>query len=563
MKYPNIIILPFIILLFYSFGFSENDIFIPVHIDGSNTILFNQEYPAKSYNMYGLIFGNPLDRFPFTYCPAYNVDKSTNDSMFFFHLFGSIGSETGELLLNHIEGVTTSYNRDHMSRIASSMTIPYIPASLYFGYRYLDIYSDRFDRYWSDYENKTGKKMSSTLEGLAYEFFGGFHVRGKTVSSSLKVVDYNRWGTTPFYFSPLYTTGTTLMPSMLFNLANAHTLTLDFFIDYHEDYSNHHTATQETKYADNGWNFCWEGELKETVHARIAHQRDTRITPSMHCNAMVIDSVADLFSWTLNADLYGNLHPGFSFDVSYFQHPNFTLDLKYAWEYKQKPRDFMFWEFNKPVYYYGLNYTAATLHTKVSYHDTLFFPLSLSLWYDYNEKPLWETIKTNENKVIINQEIFPDASHATFGGKGSYKVHLKNFSATLWGNAILSPSRSQRFSLPLNLGADFAYGNPDNDSLYAAIQFENRARTKLTYFNKDTNKEIIFTAPAQTSVLLTCKIPFLSPFFRDYINTSILVEAGPIRLTGEQRVKEHPHGNLIGPAIIFAVQGNIKKYISH
>ncbi len=121
--------------------------------------------------------------------------------------------------------------------------------------------------------------------------------------------------------------------------------------------------------------------------------------------------------------------------------------------------------------------------------------------------------------------------------------------------SITPKNKHIRFSLPLNLGADIAWGKPDNDSLYAMVSVEHRDRTSLKYMEFTSGDIIEYKSPAQTSLSLILKMPFHLPFLRKYIRTNFQIEAGPIRFVKEQRVAEHPLGNPIGPAISLGFNG--------
>ncbi len=556
------------LVLEYRYVFGENESFIPVHIDGFNTLLFNQEYPNKSLSMYSIVYGNPLDSFPFhilsdsyRFSNIHNkgydsLNNTERDSLFRMQVSGLVGSETGDPMLNRFEGLSHQ-NRDHFTNIVSSCSFPKTPLSIYFGYRYIDNYSDRFDWLWQNYKNTTGYNMSFYEEGLSYEVFGGYHLSGSVAATTLKTINYKRWGTTPFFFSPIFTTGYTLMPSLIFILPNS-TLHLDFLYDYHKDYYNHIDYTEDSEYSDNGWEIAWKKRLQKGVYLTLSHCMDTKLTPSSYISTMLKDTVSNLFIWVLKGNFYSNLRPGASLDINYIQLPKFSIHMNAAWDYIQKQRDYTFLENETPVDYCNLDYETTNLHTDLVYTDTLFFPVSLSIWYDYCQKPLWEKIIYGEDRIIIKQDTISNGMCSTFGGKGRYKLSYKRLSLTLWGNAIITPRKKiQRFSLPRDMGADLGFGSPDNDSIYIAVRLESRDRASIKYRDENIGSIIEFTSPAQTSMYLLCKVPFLFPFFKEHIKINLQVEAGPIRFSKEKRLKEHPLGNNIGPAISFGLNGFI------
>lgn len=539
---------------------AENDTYIPVHLDGYNTLLFNQEYPDQSLNMYSIIYGNPLDRFPFSNLSRFhplNQGKTDtlqqSDSLFHCEAVATIGGETGELMFNIYEGIEQE-NRDHFTTFVTGCSFPHSPLDLYFGYRYLDHYSDRFDELWRLYEDITDNKMAFSSQGLAYEFTGGYILSGPVAATALKTSSYKHWGLTPFNFSPLFRSGYLLEPSLIFGLPKS-TLAIDFSFDYHKDYYDHINFVE---YTDEAWDITWQRRLQKGIIAQVHHQKDSRLSPSTCLQATLHDTVPNLFRWTLSGNVYGNLRPGASINVDYTQIPTLTINLNSGLHFIPKSREYTFWEVNQQVDYHTKKYETASLHASLRYNDTLFFPAEAAVWLHYNEKPLWETAEWTGGKVVIRQDTIANAERLTFGGKAAYRISLKDFSVTLWGNMAVTPKdREIRFSLPRDMGADIAYGRPESDSLYAAVAVENRDRTSLKYLSINENKLFEYTAPAQTSVSFLLRIPFTLPFFENHLRTIFQTEAGPIRFLKEQRVQEHPRGNLIGPAISVGIKGLI------
>ncbi len=538
----------------------ENDTYIPVHIDGFNTILINQEYPDQSLNMYSIIYGNPLDQFPFSsltkFKPLYEIKLDSlkkSDSLFHLEVAASIGGETGELMLNAFEGMEQE-NRDHFTTFATAASFPHSPLDLYFGYRYLDHYSDRYDGLWKSYEEKTGNKMSFDKQGLAYEFAGGYVLSGPITATSLKTTSYKHWGATPYYFSPVFSSGYLLAPSLIFSLPKSK-LFIDFIFDYHKDFYDH---VNFIEYTDESWDITWQRQLRKGISAQLSHHKDSRLSPSTRLNATVYGSIPELFKWTLSGNVFGNYRVGGSLDVDYIQIPTITVNINTGWHFIPKTRDYTFWNDTKQIDYHAKKYDVATLHSSIQYDDTLFFPVQARVWLHYCEKPLWETFEWGSEKNILRQDTISNAARLTFGGKASYKITFKKFSATLWGNMAITPKNKEiRYSLPRNLGADIAYGNPDNSSFYAMLRLENRDGSSLKYLDVGANETFQSTIPATTSASLILKMPFILPFLKKYVHTGFQIEAGPIQFSKEQRVLQHPRGNLIGPAISIGINGFI------
>ncbi len=539
---------------------AENNPYTPIHLDGFNTVLYNQEYPDQSLNMYSIVFGNPLDRFPFSVLSRLQglnemkidtLEKS--DSLFHWEAAAAIGGETGELMLNAYEGLEQE-NRDHFTTFATAATFPNSPLDLYFGYRYVDHYSDGFDSHWEYYEKKNKQPMAFNQQGLAYEFIGGYALSGSITATSLKTMSYKHWGTTPYYFSPIFSSGYLIAPSLIFSLPKSKLL-IDFIFDYHKDFYDHINFTE---YTDERWDITWQRQLRKNVNAQLSHHKDSRLSPSTRLNATIDGLIPQVFRWTLSGNVFGNYRIGGSLNIDYIQIPTITININPGWHYIPKGRDYTFWNVTKQIDYTSKKYDVATLHSAIQYDDTLFFPVQARVWMHYCEKPLWETFDWGSKKNIIRQDTITNAARLMFGGKASYKISYKKFSATLWGNMAITPQNKEvRYLLPRNIGADIAYGVPENGSFYAALKLENRDGSILKYLDVGSNKIKNYTTPATTNASLILKIPFMLPFLKKYIRTGFQIEAGPIQFSEEQRVREHPLGNYIGPAISFGLNGFI------
>jgi hypothetical protein len=548
-------------------------------LDGFNTSVFNQEYPHQSINIYSIINGNPLDKFPFDILAKYSQDKNCNrnydslklnnkDSLFHLQASAIIGAETGDLILKQFDNTITSdfpYNRDHFTVFAGAFTFPYTPLNLFFGYRYLDNYSDRFDSLFVLHRKATGNNIPFTDKGLAFELVTGYNFTGSVVSSQLKTISYKHWNVTPYFFSPLFQTGYKLIPSISFGFPNSY-LDLKFAFDYQKVHYTHE-ADWYSEYMDEAWSIVWRRTIKKNINLQLGHYNNSKNDPSHHFYALLHDTIPKLFSWNLTGKFYSNFRLGGSFGFDYIQIPHFSLKFQSSWDYKPKGRDYTFIIEDIPVEYYAMKYEVFTLHSSLNYLDTLlFFPVSASIWLDYCDKPIWETKEFFQNsiikKYIIRQDTLSSSARVIFGGKADYNISYKNFNIDLWGNFAVTPKgKNLRLSLPRNIGVDLSYGRPDNSSFYALLRFENRDRSKLKYFDKNIYDFKEFETQAATSMTITVKSPLILPIFRNLARMELQLEGGPIQIAKDfkknQRIKQHPAGNKIGPAISLRVNGYI------
>jgi hypothetical protein len=534
---------------------------ITIRLDGYNSVVFNPEFPYQPYTGYSVVSGTPGNRFPGdlfvlptnqTLFTESFLKTKYKDSLFHLHLTGNAGSETGDPLLNTFRN---NYpNKDHFTNLGIAARYPYTPLSMYLAYRYNDAYSTRFDTCWSNFKNITGRSMKFDEKGIITELTTGYSLQGAKTLTGLQSSTYKHWAATPYYYSPLYSSGYEISPYLAIALP-ASILSGHLRYNYHTDY---YADTVSTDYTDVTFDIALKRSLTKGIVAEIKEQNNPLCSPSLSTHAGIYDTIPRTGVVTVNAYMYSNLKPGMSAGFDLTRWPNLFFSLKGAWDYFPETRAYTFQFNGKPVDYRPLSYNAVTFHTSVAYHDTLFFPAFLSLWLDYNDYPLWETIEHTGKKDIIRQEKIQNGAMVNFGGKGSYTITYKKFSAVLWGNAATTPKKKNfHLSLPRNLGADIAYGSPFTNSLYAVLFIENRVRMAVRYFKVNDNTVEEFTAPAFTRASAKIKIPFFVPFLKKIMQTNIQIDAGPFYFAKDQSVREHPFGNPIGPAFSITLNGMI------
>jgi len=547
----------FILALSGTAGAEGRDATVLLRIDGANYVLYDQEYPHRSRNMYSIVRGNPLDSFPFTHIstygfgPAYDSVVSRAPA---FAASGGVSAELGDPLLNRFTN-SPGYNRDHATVFGSACRLPSVPGFVYSGYRYLDSYSDRFDEIWKKFEDVTDRSMEYYKEGLAKEFIYGYALASGKVEARGNMRKYGSWGTTPFYFSPLYQSGYSTRHD--FRVADGRR---SFFAsagyDYHTDYFNHF---ESEKFNDVAVTAGLQRPLNKLINGRVVCDINTAESPSTKFEASVYDSLSTLMVWKAAGGIFNNLHPFAGLQLSFRPMRALTAFAEAGWDYVPAQRAYRYKEYKRTVSYEPLAYETITFHTSLTYADTLFFPITLAAWYDYYERPIWERIEFDDGQPYISQDTLGNAAPWHVGGRASYEISWRMLSAELWGNTSLTPKKTiQRFSLPTVLGADLGCGRRAGGSPYAGMRFEYRSPVVLRYRNDESDKIETFVAPAYTAISSIFHMPFILPFARDHLGSSVWIEAGPVHISKQfldnpslanQRIKEHPSGNLIGPAV--------------
>ncbi len=527
-----------------------------IPLDGSNAVLFNMEYPENSANRLSTIYGNPLDDYPYDFFPILQNPISSDimepDTLHKLELYGSLTSETGEMMLNQFTGASDE-NRDH----ATNLGIVWKPknSSLKFFYtqRYLDTYSDRYDKIWREYRDDNEKSMFSDGEGLVHDYLLGYLFENKKVTSGFALSSYGYWGATPVFFSPIYKKGYLFSPVLLFNL-NSSKLTMSGDIDINSEYQDHQEGID---YNDAKCDISWYKPFGKSASLKLKYYRDTKMTAVWKLGSELTDTLDGVYNLNIAANVYGSLKPEIFLKFNLTRIPKIVLSAEGALEYHEKLRGYKFIEKSDTVSYKSYDYFEPQFHVSASYHDTLFFPANLKIWYDYSFKRSWESAEWFDGyKINVMRDTINDNPvNGLFGIKGDYKITYKFLNVNLWGGLTITPkNKNMQYSLPYNLGVDIEFGKSDSTGLFGGLYFNTREQMVYKYYNvtEATVKEAI--APARTSLSLKARVPFKLPVLREKLKTAVEVEAGPIRFAKEQRLAEHPMGNDYGPSISVAIR---------
>jgi hypothetical protein len=517
-------------------------------IDGANAVLFNQEFPQRSRNMFSIVYGNPLD------CVV-NGTRSDSTTLTFA---GLLGSETGAALLNRAENTNLPYRGDN-TLFKAAYTLPRQPITLFAGYRSNDMYADRFDSLGIKYTRITGESARFSGQVLDRKAFGGYTYTGKAIQSSGYLTSYSALGATPFYFSPIYRKGYLFSHALQADINDALVKT-DFSYDRHYDYLNQQS---ETFYEDWQWALRSEKAMGKGLRRELFLSYSSIIDPQVKAGAGLYDTLPTVpLTWHLAGGLYGNARPFAVIDVQYTLRQPLMLDVQTAWDYRPRERNYTFAENKATVIYKSVGMEALTVHAALRYAKQVIFPLKAALWYDYCSAPLWERLSDlDSNTITIRQDTLSRSQRHTIGGKLRYEITFRALSAILWGNAIITPPKgSYHFSLPRIYGADIAWGSAQGDRVYAALRFESHDRAALGYWNDDRSIFEWQTAVANSRVSMVAKLPFLLPIWPDRLNVSCWVKAGPFFLLSHgQRMRNYAKGNRMGPTITVWFDGYVRK----
>ncbi|MBD3390958.1 MAG: hypothetical protein GF418_02845 [Chitinivibrionales bacterium] len=536
-----------------------------LRLDGANYSLYDQEYPNRSRNMHSIIYGNPLDSFPFQHLRAYGFEPRSGDSMPDTpRLAGAAGlaSETGDRLLNSYSA--SSGNRDHYTLVTAAARLPAVPGYVYSGYRYNDMHTDKFDNMWHGYEERAGVPMDHDNEGLIHEAQGGYAFVKQGFQARGSIAKYGYWGHAPIFFSPIYRAGYKTSHDMRLALTDR-TLFASMGFNYHKDYYDH-------EHGERLQDFSLRAGVRQPLNKRVKGQLaldvNTAVFPSTKFEASVDDSFGTHLTWTAAGGLYNDFHPFAGLALCFTPVSIVSISSEAAWDLVPRERPYLYRNNLRAVDYVPEAYEVLTFHTSVEYADTLLFPVMAAVWYDYCDRPLWERLRYEGGRAVITQDTLGNAATSHIGGKASYEITFRKLLVDLWGNMAITPGgRLRQFYLPHHMGTDVGYGSRRGDRPYAGMRFEHRAAAVFRYYNDEIDRLQELISPKVVGFSFVCRVPFHFPVYPEHIGSCVWIEAGPVHLNKEflsepnlenQRIREHPAGSLIGPRVAVRFEGTLR-----
>jgi hypothetical protein len=523
--------------------FSEPDTVL-VRLDKSNSFILSTTSILPNSNL-SIISLSPNDTF---------LEVPAHDSNYLLFISGDIGAETGEALLSRISKPGYYPNKDHLTSFSTLLSFPKIPLSLNYKYLYTDEYTDRFDSIWINYANATRKKMQYDEDGLRHEHLVA--MRYQQQNNILLQASYNwyrRWNATPYFFSPVLSYGYSLNPLFTYSSNNL-ALYSNWLINKHSEYYDH---IHPTEYTDVSFTNKLSLRLSSTLSTALEARFDPALNPgAAFCANLLHDGT--MFNWNLSASIfnsndfslqgYGSLNPT----------PNINCSLSIAKAFIPESRHFIFMEYTLPVSYNPISTDQIIFYGSATYKDTLFIPVSVNTWFQHNNKPIWESITFYDDSAVIKQMHYKNGE-SVWGLNGNCQLNFKSLyldchpSITIpLGNTV------RRFTIQKMLDIKLTFSPSDSNIISGSVKFHYRDSSYLNYILSENNDLLqTFTSPSQTALYFQLNIPFMVPFIHRFTrNATLFIDAGPLRLSKTQRLREHPRGNQIGPAIYTGLKGN-------
>ncbi len=524
-----------------SFGANvREDVRFP--IDGYN-IFGAPDSMLVSDNGFSFTRGDPDDSFQ-TVLP---IDDSIN-----YHCQASLyfGSETGDPLLNNFISSGSYPNRDHETRASIDYAGMKIPLTAAVRYRYTDNYSDRFDSIWARYGEITGREMKNKNSGLVDEVFGAAAYRSRDMSFSASVDRYEQWHATPYFFSPLHEKGLTISPRLSYTTGPVRITSTGSYRKSAWYFDHEHpvdfidpSTTNELRFSPDG---RWGGSLN------VAY--DNALTPAalVRCGFNYNDSLINagmngsVFSnFRASVDAYGKVHIG----------RQWCCSLAVAHDYRPKERSYYFLEYDTLVMYEPRSIERNIVSSTINWKAPAGSPSGISGWFYYNSRPRRESVSRRNDTLFIKQVADGGSTRTFLGVRGFLDIKKHYWSLSILPAMMMPLGKKENvhFFVGKTVAVRLTGTTAGTTPASATIGLNCNDRPTLNYLMTQPlgdTYEKTFTAPASASLHLSCRIPFIVPFFPKNANTgSFNVEAGPIHLTGKLRQKAHPRGNLMGPEI--------------
>jgi hypothetical protein len=462
-----------------------------------------------------------------------------------------MGSETGDPLLNKLENPHLP-NRDHEIDCWVSARVPRLSTALWGAYRYTDIWSDRFDTLWALHRGIVGRPMAGTgaeeADGLSDEKLLGYSVALENSRADGYVQTYSHWGATPYYRSPIRSTGIMTHHRARLALGQRFSCRTEILWDHGTRYLNHtigsdigHTVID----AEASYNLTAHAEAGVAVH------HDSRYSPAAGMTVSVrstdlgpLAAECDIGTWE-NGQPFGRVGLATRFTG------NVMLGVHSTWDYEPGLTGIQFMHLDTSVQCVDVPRRGVGMHAAVTYHDTLGFPLIVSAWCDYRDVPyLLSKRQLSDSAVELRPVPAPDGPATSVGGAVRYEVAAGVFTA----RTRLAAHRTvnggpEALSLPWNAGLDLGIRSRRRPEVLCEASLDAVGPVEQRYvLLPDRTVERLRCDP-RVVLGVRGRLPVLMPLLREHLRAGLTLEVTNINLTGEIRARNHPQGNLVGPTI--------------
>jgi len=521
---------------------SSDTLLLP--LDGLTQFPYNpksntHEYSSINEGFYLAIPG--ID--PYSLSSSMSLNKDTAQ----FKFFGQLGSETGDILLNKISS-DTSYNRDHQTLIMGGISLPEAGLELYGRYRYADIYSDNLDKIAAQYPMKKSEKgLADDIGGLAV-----YRVGESTLEAEFYRFGY--WAITSGLYAPLYVQGNSFCFSSR-HRSSLFTLGSRFQYVKRDMFYNQRDST-ENDYLKCNLSFD-SVRIKKTVAKGEIHFDERKKAPLLTSLTVSDDGNGGApFTWSaygaVNSDRDASIHVQGQRNFG----DRFIPKVSYRQGVTSTSCDYSYIGFGD------------TVQVEQSEHTYQTFDLSgkfliknwgfIEFFHHINFLPYLDRLDQSINgSYLYTLKYFKSRQYQKTGMSFNFKKDISRFRFSLSGSYHHDAgSIDEPFCVPWYGALLCETGDLGTvDAFYAMMRLTFYGESIMTRLIND--QKVSETVKSRAALLAKVRIPFFAPVARHLFRTALWIEAGPLHLRKEQRLKYHPLGNPIGPVI--HVRGEVSR----
>lgn len=472
-----------------------------------------------------------------------------------------IGAETGDPLLNRYYPGGGFPNRDHRSHNEIMLRNPAGNTGFVARYRYIDTYTDLFDRYWSNTRRMIGRDVPHSSRGLATEVFAAAAFTGRRLYADASYTWFTRWNATPLFCTPVYNRGYVLAANAALKIEKWKIVSRLHYTPS-SWYYNIDTPVQFNDIAGS-LHAIFKPNLK-FLYGVIGVEYDNRVAPEVKtgCTVGINDSVKHI---GVSASVYSdNETVGNIFGkIRLFE--SLSCSLLVGRDLRPKERSYRFFVGETPVRYLTIKSARTIAASEVRWDKTGALSITAAGWLHYCSRPLWESLPKIDESIgeqVIQQMTSPHSTRLFSGVRTNWSVSWHHYTAAVRGGLVLPVDREPlvRYHIGKTAALDFTAATAGRDPAEITVSLGARDKVVLRYLYTsgkiDSEK---LTAPALFTLDASLRIPLLLPWVsKVFSGTAFRMSINSLRLMNRQRIIEHPMGNKIGPEIMAGFDARIR-----
>jgi hypothetical protein len=161
-------------------------------------------------------------------------------------------------------------------------------------------------------------------------------------------------------------------------------------------------------------------------------------------------------------------------------------------------------------------------------------------------------LRTTDPTVVLTEQPSPFGSLTTAGARAQYAARWPVAEVGVFAEGrIVLEGETEQLSVPWRCGAEAGVHAVRHPDLSAVVMLEAVGPVTQHYLLLPTHTIEQHETGTRVGLSFHVRVPILSPVLRRRVRAFVEVRCGPVNLTGEDRVLQHPQGSLFGPQIEF------------